>query len=117
MTSLSSTSALTSSLALTGRNKVPTRDEIFAAQNEKEAQKATENEAVKSEFLRFAKMSPAERIRASYLKDHNLTEDSLAQLSKEDQMKIEEEIKNLIKMKLGDGNEKNQMGQITNVIA
>lgn len=111
--SLGSGSALT--LAGTAQKKTPTRDEIFAAQAAKESLKAEESQQAKTEFLKFAKMSPAERIRAAYLKDHGLTEETLAQLPREERLKIEEEIKKLIKTKLG--LDETQAGQLTDVSA
>ena len=105
MSLLSSTSALGSSLtsALTqvGRKKAPTRDEIFADQQARDAEKEVASETAKADFLSYARMSPAERIRADFLKDKGLTEETLAQLPREERMKIEEEIKQLIKKKLG----------------
>ena len=118
MANISSTSGLTGTLTTAlgqiGRKKPPSRDEIFAAQDAAQEAKTSESNAAKTEFLKFAKMSPAERIRAAYLKDHNLTEESLAQLSKEERMKIEEEIKKLIKTKLG-LDEAGGAGQITDI--
>lgn len=52
------------------------------------------------EFLAYAHMSPAERIRAAYLKSHNLTEEELAAKSPEEREKIEDEIKREIEEKL-----------------
>ncbi|HAX91945.1 MAG TPA: hypothetical protein DCY07_07040 [Rhodospirillaceae bacterium] len=119
MTIVSSSSMLgndlTGALGAIGRKKTPTRDEIFAAQEAKEALKAEESQQSKTEFLKFAKMSPAERLRAAFLEEHGLTEESLAQLPKEERMKIEEEIKKLIKTKLG--LDDIQTGQLADVSA
>lgn len=60
----------------------------------------TESAAV-AEFLEWAQMSPAERIRAQYLDDQGLTEEQLAQLPEEIREEIETEIKERIKMLLG----------------
>ncbi|MDD3182791.1 MAG: hypothetical protein PHD48_08330 [Alphaproteobacteria bacterium] len=118
MTSLSSTSAINSSLtsALTqvGRKKLPSRDEIFATQDEETAKKAEESKATVADFLSYARMSPAERIRADFLKDHNLTEESLASMSSTEREKIEEQIKQLVKTKLG-LNENQKAGQLVDV--
>ncbi|WP_417319076.1 hypothetical protein [Emcibacter sp.] len=68
------------------------------------------------EFLKWSKMNPAERIRAQYLKEHGLTEESLAALPEEKREAIEKEIEELIedKMALGDDTEQEleQMEQI-----
>ncbi len=116
MTSVASAGGLGLSLnPIGGRKIASTRDEIFAAQEAKQAQKAEESQQTKTEFLTFAKMSPAERLRAAYLKDHNLTEESLAKLSKEERAKIEAEIKQLIKTKLG--LDQSKTGQVADVTA
>lgn len=106
---------LTSALTQVGRKKAPTRDEIFADQQAKDAQKQAESETAKADFLKYARMSPAERIRADFLKSKGLSEESLAQLPKEERMKIEEEIKKLIKTKLG-LDEANGAGQLVDVM-
>jgi len=118
MAGISSTSAigtsLTTALSHIGRKKSLSRDEIFAAQDAVESAKVAQGEETKIEFLKFAKMSPAERIRAAYLKDHDLTEDMLTKLPKEERDKIEEEIKKLMKTKLG-LDENGPVGQVVDI--
>lgn len=46
-------------------------------------------------------MNPIERMRENYLKSQGLTEESLASLPEEERKKIEKEIQELIKRKLG----------------
>jgi hypothetical protein len=101
-------------LSQVGRKKAPSSDEIFAAQNAKDETKAADSQSSKAEFLKFAKMSPAERLRAAYLQEHNLTEDTLAHLPKEERAKVEEEIKKYMKTKLG-LNERGGPGQLVNL--
>ncbi len=55
---------------------------------------------VEEQFLAYAKMSPMERMRASILKDMNLTEDDVKSMSPADQKKLEEKIKELIKQEI-----------------
>ena len=55
---------------------------------------------VEEQFLAYAKMSPMERMRASILKDMNLTEDDVKSMSAADQKKLEEKIKELIKQEI-----------------
>lgn len=45
------------------------------------------------ELSKWARMSPAERIRANYLEDHELTEDDLKAMTDKDRAVIEDEIK------------------------
>jgi hypothetical protein len=56
-----------------------------------------------AEFARLASMTPAEKIRAQYLQNHNLTEDQFAQLSGDAQKAINDQIAAQIKQKLGVG--------------
>lgn len=58
-------------------------------------------DAVIESFLKWAKMSPVERIRAQYLESHGLTEESLKALPPEEREKIEQEIAEKIKEKIG----------------
>lgn len=115
MTSIGPTSLAISNLGTSSIARAKTkREEIFAEQAAQEANKQLESASAKTEFLKFAKMSPAERIRAAYLKEHGLSEESLASLPKEEREKIEEEIKKLIKTKLGVDETKGS-GQIVDI--
>jgi len=60
----------------------------------------SESSAV-AEFLRWANMTPAERIRAQYLEQEGLTEDSLKTLPEEMRERIEMEIQQRIRDALG----------------
>jgi hypothetical protein len=53
------------------------------------------------EFTKWANMSPAEKIRAQYLEENNLTEDSLKALPSAEQKAINDQIAAEIKQKLG----------------
>ncbi len=61
---------------------------------------AKESGAV-AEFLRWANMTPDERIRAQYLEQEGLSEDSLASLPEEERERIEMEIQQRIRDALG----------------
>lgn len=52
-------------------------------------------------FMKYQEMTQPEKIRASYLASKGLTEEDLANLSPEEQQKIEEEILDAMKRKLG----------------
>ncbi|MFP5075763.1 hypothetical protein ACLE20_00480 [Rhizobium sp. YIM 134829] len=62
---------------------------------------ASKAESPADEFLTWSRMTPAERIRAQYLKDHNLTEESLKAAKPEEREAIEKEIAERIKRELG----------------
>jgi hypothetical protein len=57
------------------------------------------------EFAKLANMTPAEKIRAQYLEQHNLTEDSFSKLPADQQKAINDEIANQIKQQLGNDNQ------------
>lgn len=57
--------------------------------------------ATESEFGKWANMSPAEKIRASILEQHGLTEDSLKGLPEAEREAIEKEIEEAIKRHYG----------------
>lgn len=52
-------------------------------------------------FMKYQEMSPAEKIRASYLAAHGLTEEDVAAMDADTRKKIEEMILEEIKRKLG----------------
>lgn len=53
------------------------------------------------QFLALAQMTPAERIRAEYLKEHHMTEDGLSQLPTDQQDAMNKESADQIKKRLG----------------
>jgi hypothetical protein len=54
-----------------------------------------------SEFAKWANMTPADKIRAQYLEQQNLTEDQFSQLPTDQQNAINKEIADQIKQQLG----------------
>jgi hypothetical protein len=66
------------------------------------------------EFLNFAKMSPAEKIRYAYLKEHGLSEDDLKAMSATDRDAIEAEIRQQIRQSVERDTEK-KTGRITDI--
>jgi len=62
---------------------------------------STEESGAVAEFLRWANMTPAERIRAQYLEQEGLSEDSLATLPEEERERIEMEIQQRVRDALG----------------
>ena len=63
-------------------------------------------------FLKYAKMTPAERIHAQMLAELGLTEDQFKAMSPADQQKIEDKIREMIKQQVGSGTDK-RTGMIT----
>ncbi|GJD53695.1 hypothetical protein OPKNFCMD_6472 [Methylobacterium crusticola] len=75
---------------------------------------STSSESVKSDFLKYAKMSPLERMRANILKSMDLTEEQLGSLPLAQRQKVEDQIKETIKtMMTGSG----AKGQLVNLSA
>jgi hypothetical protein len=60
------------------------------------------SQQILDEFKDLANMTPAEKIRAQYLQEHNLTEDQFNQLPSDQQKAINDAIAQEIKQKLGD---------------
>lgn len=87
-----------------GDNKMPDakRDELDltsrtdGARSEKEATEQARRQEDIDELHRWAKMNPAEMVRAKYLAAHDLTEDSLSRLSADERKMIEDEIRKQI---------------------
>lgn len=68
------------------------------------------------DFLEFARMSPAERMRASMLQEMGLTEDDLAKMSADERAKVNDEIARRIRDKALETSEK-RTGMIVDVAA
>jgi hypothetical protein len=66
------------------------------------------SQAIEDEFKNMADMTPAEKIRAQYLEDHNLTEDQFNQLPSDQQKAITDAIAQQIKQQLGDDSKNKQ---------
>ncbi len=80
-------------------------EDLEARKNEQEARQKAEKSAARadviSQFLDYSEMTFAERIRAAWLADHNLTEEQLAALPDDQRMAIEDEIEEAVKRQLG----------------
>jgi DNA-binding helix-hairpin-helix protein with protein kinase domain len=60
------------------------------------------SQSIEDQFKDLADMTPAEQIRAAYLKEQNLTEEQFSQLPSDQQKAINDAIAQQIKQKLGD---------------
>jgi hypothetical protein len=58
---------------------------------------ATAGQSAEDKFLAYARMSPADRMRASILSSMGMTEDQLKNMSPEQQKVVEQKIEQLIK--------------------
>lgn len=80
-------------------------EDLEVRKNEQEARQKAEKSAARadviSQFLDYSEMTFAERIRATWLADHNLTEEQLAALPDDQRKAIEDEIEEAVKRQLG----------------
>ncbi len=74
---------------------------VLAVEGEPAKQGEDESKALFEDIARFARMSPADLIRAKYLSDHDMTEESLQALPDDERRKIEAEIVEQVKTELG----------------
>src|SRR5689334_19356267 len=65
-----------------------------------DASSAPSGSSVEQEFLKYAKMDPMTRMRASILKSMNLSEDDLAKMSPAQRSAVEQKIAQLIQQQL-----------------
>jgi len=74
--------------------------------------------SAKDEFLKYAAMSPAEKMRANMLASLGVTEEELKAMSPEERAKIEQKLKDMIKQQVeNDPNKKDKTGQIADILA
>ncbi|RCW24860.1 hypothetical protein DFR48_105205 [Ciceribacter lividus] len=80
-------------------------EDLEARKTEQEVGRKAEKRAAQadviSQFLDYSEMTFAERIRATWLSDHNLTEEQLAALPDDQRKAIEDEIEEAVKRQLG----------------
>jgi hypothetical protein len=69
---------------------------------------------VTEDFLKFAEMSPAEKIRYVFLRQHGLSEDDLKAMGPAERRKIEEEIRQEVRDSIK-RNTQHKVGSITDV--
>ncbi|WP_414901317.1 hypothetical protein [Rhizobium cremeum] len=72
-----------------------------AYESQQKAEKSAAQDDIISQFLEYSDMTLAEKIRAAYLDDHNLTEEQLAAMPEDERKAIEDEIQEAIKRQLG----------------
>jgi hypothetical protein len=69
----------------------------------------------KADFLKWAQMTPAERMRANILSSMGLSEEDVQAMSPKDREKVEAKVKEMIEEKLTHGDKK--PGQLVDVTA
>jgi hypothetical protein len=94
------------SFALTGVGAGGYVPPKWVAPTQSAQQEPASRSKVEKEFLDFARMTPAEKIRYSYLKAHGLTEEGLQGMDPDERARIEEKIRKEIEEALKKGGEK-----------
>lgn len=72
----------------------------FGAPAPREDAAAAQSAEVRDTFLKWARMTPEERMRANVLASLGLTEESLAAMEPEERKKIEEKVREMIREKI-----------------
>lgn len=73
-------------------------------------------QSAKDEFLDYAKMTPAQKMRAAMLGKLNVTEEQLKAMSPEERKKVEDKIKDMIRQQV-ENDPKMKTGSILDVSA
>lgn len=104
---LISGSSILASLATSTLNKI---NQTTAATTTKAADAtsgdgltAAPGKSAKDEFLDYAKLTPAQKMRAAILANMGLKEEDLKTMSTEERKKVEDKIKDLIKAQIDNG--------------
>jgi hypothetical protein len=88
----------TKAASSTSGTKTPAANDGGIAQANEDS--ASKKSSVEADFLKYAKMTPFDRMRAGILKSMNLTEDDLAKMSPDQQKAVEEKIRDAIEKQL-----------------
>nr|WP_295111343.1 hypothetical protein [uncultured Caulobacter sp.] len=74
--------------------------------------------SARDEFMKFQKMTPAEKMRAMMLAKLGVTEEQLKAMKPEERKKFEDKLKEMIKQEVQqDPNRKDQKGLVANIFA
>jgi hypothetical protein len=88
----------TKAASSTSSTKMPAANDGGITQANEDS--APNESSVEADFLKYAKMTPFDRMRAGILKSMNLTEDDLAKMSPDQQKAVEEKIRDAIEKQL-----------------
>ncbi|MEF0939747.1 hypothetical protein [Rhizobium sp. BR 362] len=111
-------------LSQTGQT-APSISDVDADQSDTEAPSINSSDSssdsasqdIVDEFTKLAHMTPAEKIRAQYLEQHNLTEESLRKLPADQQKAINDEIAKQVKQQLGIDNQADESDETDSAAA
>jgi hypothetical protein len=114
---ISGSSSIAASLGASALSRL---DRIMAPKTEEPGvgMTAAPTKTAKDEFLDYAKMTPAQKMRASMLSKLGVTEDQLKAMGPKDRQKIEDQIKEMIKEQvMGGDKDKAQKGALVDLKA
>lgn len=111
-TTISSYSFVTASTKRAASKDVSIADDQAST---KPAQETSLGNDIEEEFLKYARMSPMDRMRANILKSMGLTEQDLQNMSPQQRQAVEQKIKDLIEQSFH--NNADKKGQLVDVSA
>jgi hypothetical protein len=113
---LVSGASILASLAASTLSKINAATAAKPAGSSSDPLAAVPAKTAKDEFMDYAKMTPAQKMRASMLGKLNVTEEQLKAMSPEERKKVEDKIKDLIKQQV-ENDPKMKTGSILDVSA
>lgn len=108
--------SILASLAASTLSKVNALTAAKPAEASSDPLSAAPAKTAKDEFLDYAKMTPAQKMRAAMLGKLNVTEEQLKAMSPEERKKVEDKIKDMIKQQV-ENDPKMKTGSILDVSA
>lgn len=108
--------SILASLAASTLSKINAATAIKPAAASSDPLAATPAKTAKDEFLDYAKMTPAQKMRAAMLGKLNVTEEQLKAMTPEERKKVEDKIKDMIKQQV-ENDPKMKTGSILDVSA
>jgi hypothetical protein len=114
---ISGSSSIAASLGASALSRL---DRLMAPKTEEPGagMTAVPAKTAKDEFLDYAKMTPAQKMRASMLSKLNVTEEQLKAMDSKERQKIEDKIKEMIKAEIeGPDGDRKPKGMLVDVKA
>lgn len=108
--------SILASLAASTLSKVNALTATKPTESSSDPLAAAPAKSAKDEFLDYAKMTPAQKMRAAMLGKLNVTEEQLKAMTPEERKKIEDKIKDMIKQQV-ENDPKMKTGSILDVSA
>lgn len=115
---VSGSSSILASVNVSALAKINTATAPTATTGSTDSVSAAGTKSAKDEFLDYAKLTPAQKMRAAMLSKLGVTEVELKAMDSKDRQKIEDQIKEMIKQQvLGDDKDKIQKGTLVDLKA